>query len=286
MLLALIVAGAVPLRHVGAPGASTASRRSAPADSCLPDTAGRWDTTRISLGLAPAGNASSASGPRADYLLAAQAIRSYFRPPRALTLPFWAHITARPDSQSTKSDIPGLGFAGSLAFRLDPLGHLVDTTVFVDTAAPELNESLIAAVRRADSALGFSPPGRAVRRDKGHILLRFVNLEKSSGPAVPLVRVAVPTIRADSDVSIRKIPQPVFPVAGILARTSGTVELQYVVTAEGRADPASFKVLHARYREFVDAAIRAIAAGSFYPARLRGCAVPMLVVQKVSFTFQ
>jgi TonB family protein len=253
-------------------------------DSCPPDTTGRSELERVGLGLAPGENAASVEGAESEYLLAAEALRAHFTPPASVSLPLWARFLAPEDSVPRElTDALGYGLASGVSFRLRADGRLADSSVFVDTASPELNESLRMAVRRADSAQALPKPGYGIRHDRGRIILQLIDWDERRGPAAGLVRLVIPVIRIDSGVAVRRIPGPAYPSSLRQREISGAVELQYVVTEAGRIDPASFKVIRGQYREFVKAAIEAIRRGTFKPARLRGCPVPMLVQQRIFF---
>ncbi len=217
-----------------------------------------------------------------DYLEAADAVRQHYRRPPSLLLPLWArtrYLYSRPDT----SDILGFGLASQLSFRLDRSGRLVDSTIQVSTASSELDTSLIAAVRRADSAGAFSPPTEEAWRRKGRIQLRLIDWTRRTGPALPLVRLSIPVIDVDSAVDVVSIPQPRVPYSAQREGVSSSVLLQYVVMESGRVDPSSFRIIEGQYREFAKSAIEAVARGRFKPARVRGCPVPLLVQQRVNY---
>jgi TonB family protein len=250
----------------------------------MPDTIGRSKTAPLTLGLAAPQD--SANTPEAGYLSVAEAIRAHFHPPKILSLPLWARTSGPADTAyKERSDVPGYGMASGLSFRLTRDGHLADPKIYVRTASPEFNESLIAAVQRADSAGAFSNAGRESRLPRGEIRLRLIDWDRRLGPGIGLIRLLVPILQTDSAVAVRNIPSPVFPRLANQAHIAGEVQLQYVVTADGRADPSSFMVISANYREFVEAAIHAIKRGTFRPAMLGNCAVPMLVRQTIYFKF-
>lgn len=73
---------------------------------------------------------------------------------------------------------------------------------------------------------------------------------------------------------------PVLQQAGI----AGSVDVQYVVGINGKAEPESFKVLRSTNKAFEDPARDAILGSTFKPARIRGQPVRQLVQQRVSFT--
>jgi protein TonB len=88
----------------------------------------------------------------------------------------------------------------------------------------------------------------------------------------------------DDPVVPLNIPKPKYPPVLQQAGIAGSVDVQYVVGVDGRAEPESFKVLRSTNKAFEDPAREAILAGTFKPAKIRGQAVRQLVQQRISFT--
>jgi hypothetical protein len=252
--------------------------------SCHFDTAAVTQTVPITVGLAPGWTRAEQDSAPDDYALAAQAIQTHFVPPTSLTLPVWARTAPTDTNPWAGSDLLRFGLHGELVFRLDPSGRLADTAITIVSASPELRSSLIAAVRSADSAGEFLPPGQRVQRDSGTIVLRLVDWSRHQGPGVPLMRLTVPTIRVDVPARLRWQPGVQYPVQAFQQQRSDTIVLLHVVTALGQAEPSSFRVVAGRHRDLVLAAIEATVHSSFEPARVGGCAVPQEVLGWVPFT--
>jgi TonB family protein len=102
---------------------------------------------------------------------------------------------------------------------------------------------------------------------------------------VPMLRLRLPTIRVEQPVTVIHIPPPAYPAKALMDKRRGGVVLQYVVTEDGRASPASMRVVDADDSAFAAAAREAIVAGEFQPARVLGCPVQMLVQQRISYRF-
>ncbi len=81
-------------------------------------------------------------------------------------------------------------------------------------------------------------------------------------------------------------PAPRYPNLLAQARINGSVTLEFIVTAEGVADPQSIRALHSDHREFERSARDAVLGCRFRPGRFRGRAVNVLVEQPFSFAFQ
>ncbi|HET9514134.1 MAG TPA: energy transducer TonB [Gemmatimonadales bacterium] len=247
---------------------------------CPPDTTGRTSMVRVTLALAVGDHVLQDSDALSEHEAALAALLQNYRQPSGLSLPLWARYV---ETEEKPRDLhaAGYGLATHVGFYLDQYGRLADTLISVTSASPELNASLVAAVRRADSA-GSLP--NSTQTKKRHLILSVIDWDRrGSAPSAPLARVAVPVIRVDSGPSPISIPKPDYPRGAQRAGIEGRVELQYVVLETGQADPATFHVVRTNYREFAASAIEVIARGSFRPAQLAGCPVPILVQQKVSF---
>src|SRR5437762_1244169 len=68
---------------------------------------------------------------------------------------------SRPELKTTDA---GYGFDGEMRFQLDSAGRLVGDSVHIETLHLDFAVSVVAAVLRADSAHGFAPPSRLLRR--------------------------------------------------------------------------------------------------------------------------
>jgi TonB family protein len=252
--------------------------------TCVPDTTGLTRPHTVFLGLAPGGLGSKAT-PSDDDAIIAAAIRSHFQVPPRVTLPMWAWFVLPDDSTLTImfSDRLGAGLDAELRFELSRDGRLSSPKIEIETSSPELNAGLLAAVRGADSAEAFPflPAGPGPnRRD---VVFHLMDYQLRDGPAVPLGRVVVPSIPLKEPVTMKSAGIPRYPPDAQRLGIKGAVDLVYVVTPDGRVDPRSVRVVKAADRQFVSAAISSVLRSRFNPARMGGCAVPMLVQQTVSF---
>ncbi len=89
--------------------------------------------------------------------------------------------------------------------------------------------------------------------------------------------------QVDDPVELVSRVQPRYPPVLQQAGVSGRVEVEYVVSTEGRAEPASFKILSSTNRQFEEPAREAILRAVFRPARVRGQPVRQLVRQAITF---
>lgn len=145
---------------------------------------------------------------------------------------------------------------------------------------------MLEGVHRADSGQAFTAlgPTKGRRQATVRLALRTATGSEPVG-GVPILRLRIPTIRVEHGVEVMHIPKPAYPTKAQKERRSGKVDLQYVVTEEGRASGVSMRVVEADDSAFAAAAREAIAAGRFQPARVLGCPVQMLVQQRVSYRF-
>jgi TonB family protein len=251
---------------------------------CYFDTTGFERATPLAIGLAPGWRGSRLTAGKpvpAYYLLVAQAIRQYYRAPRSIGLPFWARTMMIRSLDSL--DTVGYGLDGTVFFRLDETGQLADSAIQVTTASPEFNASVIAAVRRADSASAFPPPEGDVKRDQGRIVLRTVNFEKPTGAAVGLARVSVPIVGLDRSARFLSQPKIAYPADALGNVPGDNITLQFVVNERGTVDPASLRILQGEYREFATSALQALAGARFSPAQVSGCEVPELIEFQIRY---
>jgi hypothetical protein len=87
----------------------------------------------------------------------------------------------------------------------------------------------------------------------------------------------------DTPVHVVAIPRPKYPPKLLSKVRVGRVWMMYVVGADGRAEPASFRPLLADDPSFVRAAIVALVHAKYQPARVDGHPVPQRVFQVVTF---
>ncbi len=217
------------------------------------------------------------------HIFSAQAIRDHFEAPSTISLPLWSRVRPPLIGAAPRTSVLGSGLHSEIVFHLTPEGRLRDSVILVATQSVELNEALRAAVLRADSARAFpaAPPGRAW--DRGRIVLRLASWESPSQEGVGLMRLTLPMIMADTPVTVVEIPQPRYPVGGLRAGAEDAVDLLFVVGTDGRVVRGSVQIVGGEFRQFAEAAATAVERGTFNPARIRGCAVPMQVAQRVNF---
>jgi len=247
---------------------------------CSFDTAAHTVMEPVTLSLAAFWRAGQPVAARTDYVFAAQAIQAQFQRPEQVRLPFSARTIGRTPQPGTFSTLP---LRGLVRFRLDRLGHLADEDIDVDFASQDLAHSIVAAVRRADSANAFSPPSGAVLHDHGFIRLRVEPRPDTAGSSVPLIRLMVPAVLVDSTPKEVTFPSIEYPSELRVAGVGDTVLLQVLVLSDGSVDRSSLDLLKAQYQETALEAVQWVQKAKFRPARIGGCAVPMFVSLPVAF---
>ena len=107
--------------------------------------------------------------------------------------------------------------------------------------------------------------------------------EPPAGRGLALLRVHVPYLAMSSPAARIGGPFPVYPASEAASRTSGFVDFQYLVTADGHAEPGSLVVLRAAGPAFLAPARNTILNTIFKPAMVGGCPAPQQVRQRVVF---
>ncbi|HEX9562491.1 MAG TPA: hypothetical protein VF981_00900 [Gemmatimonadaceae bacterium] len=268
------------------PAVGSGQERAAVAQ-CSFDTAAVTSLHTFTIGLAAAGaDLVPVDGPP-EALGAAEAIASHFAAPGSMSLPLWARVGVMGSSASSPVPAVGHGFDDFIHLTLSRDGRLGDRNLDIRTASAEFNEALAQAVLRADSASALPVPSEFLERTRNRVTLRLVDVDKVNVPSFPLMRMVIPTIRAESGVRVIRLPGAEYPRNAAYAAVEDSVEVQYVVSEAGVADVnAPFALLRVRYRPFAEAVIEAVRKGTFEPARVRGCPIPMLVRQAFFFAIR
>lgn len=255
--------------------------------ACSFDTTAVTRPSAVAIGLVATPGPGAPSVQWQHHLLVAQAVAEHFVAPAGVSLPLWARVRP-PESTAPRGPQPHLssGLGTEIIFHLGVEGRLRDTTVQVSTHSQEINEALIAAIRRADAAGSFPPAPGGRSWERGQIRLRLAPWDPPGENGVGLMRVTIPFIIADTPVSVVNLPAPAYPVGGQRAGAGDVVEVFFAVGTNGRVIPGSIRVVGGRYRQFVEAAVRSVERGLFNPARIRGCAVPMEVAQRMNFNIR
>ncbi len=252
---------------------------------CAFDTAAHLRPDSVIITLAPGSRINNKQELEAEYRAAADAIHQYYVAPPQVGMPLWARTVGdslRPPPDAT-SDAP-YGFDGEVRFRLDASGRLASDSIAVETLAEDLAASVVAAIRRADSAGAFAPPSSTLRHDHGMVRLHFATTRTLYGAT--LLRVIVPTLQVDRAPRMAGSRPINYPDDLRRAGIMGRVLLQFVVSADGRAVLPTLSVVRGEYRGLVTSALNAVPSMQFTPARIEQCDVPVLVRVPVDFSIR
>jgi TonB family protein len=103
------------------------------------------------------------------------------------------------------------------------------------------------------------------------------------GPTADSARVRFSTEEVDQLPELRGTMKPLYPGRLKHAGISGSVQVEYVILPNGRADSASLLVIDSTEPEFTTSVIKALLGASFKPARRQGRPVAVLVQQTIRF---
>jgi hypothetical protein len=261
-------------------GAAQSSPASAPAEivgpSCASPDPSLIDTLRLVLSLA---GATGVAGNRKDVALAdleAQAIADNFQPPSTFRWP--AKWISTAPAQRPGDSVAAGGLRGMLSLRVDRRGRLIDATFPQSTDVPELNASLLAAARRADSVGALAP---TLGHDSiASVLIRVDADTVPESQAVPFMRLKLPYTRITMGASV-SWQAPIWIPKSIDRSTDAIIDVQYVIGEDGRAIRASLRLLQVKPAEIGPPVAGAILMTEFHPARSGACPVKVLVRQRI-----
>jgi TonB family protein len=215
-------------------------------------------------------------------------------PPQRITLPTVAEFGAYVPREGprdgrlpafTREDALGLGLALDFTLRRD--GSLAGVEVRDSSEAAEITESLLTAVRRADSvrALGVIP--RDLGRERLGFHLRVSLVAPTDRAALPLFSVVVPFARLDKPVLPRpENLSPRYPIDPRYRGSGGEVLLEFIVDERGRVASESVRVLKVSNTRFLSPVLALLPSYRFDPAEFRGCPVKHVVRQMFKFSVQ
>src|SRR5262245_23699402 len=251
---------------------------------CAFDTAARTRMDTLVIRLAAGQRINNIPELRDEYLRAAAVISAYYEAPAQLDLPLWSRTFAE---RKTRSDVKttdaGYGFDGDVRFQLDSAGHLVGDSVHIETLHLDFAQSVVAAVLRADSAHGFAPPSRLLRRHDSMIRLHFAKEPEDGHPGAMLVRVIVPAVRVDKAPEVQSMRRINYPAELLRTHTGGRIVLQFVVASDGSPELGTLSVVQGEFRDFALVAIDAVSTARFTPAKIGSCRLSTLVRLPIDF---
>jgi hypothetical protein len=228
-----------------------------------------------------------------------QAIRQHFVPPSAPALSVYGFGI----SEDPKGASPVV--FGQAVFSLTPTGGLANLQLVQSSLSSGIDESLMGALRRADSANAFPSPKDA---GKAEITRLYVLLK--SGTKVPsngmlLFRMRVPVwhnVTYPTPDNARPIDTPRYPPGLLMLGFSGTFVMQFVIDEQGNVVPSTVALVsqdikrsstapagyelvqgQAQLGAFVEAVLPSLKGAHFVPATIDGC--PVKSAAEMPFAF-
>lgn len=168
-------------------------------------------------------------------------------------------------------------------------GRLSNVQVLGGVRNRAFDRAIITALVALDTSRLLPPPsGLDDAFDHDTLALRLTitpRFMSASAPRVvtqagvtPLFRFRVPIYPIFSETqAIPDNPRPRYPVDMRERGIQGEVMLEFLVLPDGRIDPASVTVLRATTPQFVAAVVAVVPQMRFYPMKIGGCAVSVLV---------
>jgi hypothetical protein len=183
-------------------------------------------------------------------------IRTRFRLPSDVALPVYGYAVGLLVA-------PTIG--AQVTFSVDPDGHVTQITVTATSLSPTIDSSLVAAVRRADSARVLQP------LQAGAYTLSLSALSPiSSRHATAFAHLKAPAFHLERGATLDPdSTQPTFP-------TDRPIE--FVVDEQGRGVLATARMTTASPDTLSEAAVRALPRLRFRPALIGGCRVKQQVL--------
>jgi TonB family protein len=209
---------------------------------------------------------------------------------RAVARKFTAPVRLRrvwsDSSESSRACGPeamcGLDQRGEIQISLDQ-GRVTVMDWYQQPYVSELEWAMEAAIRRADSS-GLLPRDMAVAGLPAGTVRLGIELARVTPPGGFFIGVIpIQYIRVTTPARAISQAPPVFPEVAKRAGLSGQVTLQYVIDQDGTARSSSIRVIEPETSLFTPAAVEAIRASRFEPARSGHCRIPLWVEQTIRF---
>jgi TonB family protein len=220
-----------------------------------------------------------------------RSIVAFYKAPERISVPALEQAALQPDSSDKGSLISGPLFDGEIAITIGGDGRVAEVRVVGATDGSNIFPSVRDAVLRADSAGDFVTGARAVSDGRLEVRIRVFGTGSqlpapidSTAPFIALAEFQLAVWRVD--VPTRAIPGSAHPRYPSLLRNrglSGTVLVQFIVDAGGRADPGSVQTIFASHPDFLRAVVEAMRTMRFNPGLVGGCAAPTWVRQRFDF---
>lgn len=165
-------------------------------------------------------------------------------------------------------------------FTMNRYGAVRSLRALGDVASPG-DSTLIEAVRSAARLRLFDDFPGTLRADSAVVTMRLSSSVRSGARLSADGR--------DVQAPVKPLPNKFgveYPLVAAQLGVGDSLLLQFVVEENGRADPATLRVLRGRWREFALAAREALAGQRYQPAMTGGCPVRQLVQTPFDFRIE
>ena len=220
-----------------------------------------------------------------------------FRLPSPIGFVAWGGADAR-DSATSPT------MAAEASITIAPDGQLIALALIQSSLVAAVDSALLSGVRATTQGGGVLPPS-VHGIDKPLTVFVGLGVGKparwdaipDTGPAerpvmpirrmveLPLRLLDLPVKRFSSMVSIdmERSTHARYPEGLSGAGWDGAVDVEYVVSPAGSVIPQTIRVLGGTERRFAAAVLEALKGARFLPARIDGCPVPVLTLQRFEF---
>lgn len=191
---------------------------------------------------------------------------------------------------------------GQAVFTLTPAGGLTDLRLVQSSLSPAIDESLLAALRRADSGSAFPLPKSAGVADISRLYIKLGSGQTVPGGSVLLFTIRVPVWRnvtLPSPDDKKPIKTPSYPENLLTQGFSGAFVMGFVIDERGRVVPSTVTVVAndikgpssasvyptpvSELNEFVTAVASSLKGAHYVPATINGCPVKSFAEQPFVF---
>lgn len=250
--------------------------------SCIIDSAKSMRADTLGFYLTPWGRSGEKDS---TALRVARVISAYYQhaPGTPVALRSWTGARMESPATPSKKRRPRGEVSGAVVeIRFGDGSGVVDLNWLGPRVSPAVEAEVTAAVHAADSAGEWtSLSGLASTAQR----LALVDSYDPNAAGVPVLRVAVRYLVIDEPARVKAPFRPRYPLALQANGINGHVDLAFIISVDGRAEPGSLQIVGGsnQYEEFVESAREAVLRTTFTPARVQGCAVRQYVNQRISF---
>jgi hypothetical protein len=226
-----------------------------------------------------------------------QAIRQNFVPPRNPSL---ATFVVR---REVRPPVAAPVVFGEAMFSITETGGIADAELAQSSLSPEINQSLMDALRRADSGHQFPLPSEAGAK-LSKLYVHLVSAPMSPDSAAVLFTIHVPVWHQwtyPAPDPAHHNPAPAYPTELQQAGYEGSLVIEFVVNGDGSVEPSTVRLAWSKFNappsgtywatgaggvrlaDFITAVMTSFKSARFLPGTVGGCAVRELTAQPYVF---